>query len=82
MNSVFTTRNVTLNGTPSAANATRSRDAAEAKAEALMEEYPGVVFEVVELVSKTVVETQFLPGRGRAGNSYKAKIGRTVWAEK
>jgi len=79
---VFTTRNLTQNGTPSSANATTSRLAAEKKAFELMEKYPGCVFEVVELVSKTVVETQFFPGKGRAGNSYKAKVGRTVWAEK
>lgn len=82
MDVVFTTRNLTENGCPSTANATRNRAAAEKKAVELMEMYPGIVFEVVELVAKTRVETQILPGRGRAGNGYKARVARTFWYEK
>lgn len=78
---MFTTRNVTHNGTPSSANASCDRSKVDAKCRELEAKYPGVTFEVVELVAKTVTERVFKPGRGRAGNSYPVMQSRTVWQE-
>lgn len=78
---MFTTRNVTDNGTPSSANASCERSKVEAKCRELEGKYPGVKFEVVELVAKTITERVFKQGRGRAGNCYPVRQSRTVWQE-
>lgn len=78
---MFTTRNVTDNGTPSSANASRDRSKVEAKCRELEAQYPGITFEVVELAQKTITERVFKQGRGRAGNSYPVMQSRTVWQE-
>lgn len=69
MTKLYSYRNVTHNGTYRAVALTEAQ--VEKKLAELAEKYPGVVFEKVEV--KVVEETRsgWVPGSGRAGNSYK-----------
>lgn len=81
MATYYTTRNKTQNGTPSTVNLSSNRDKVEARCRELESLYPGVEFEIVEMTKKSVTETVYKPGRGRAGNSYASRQTKMVWSE-
>lgn len=74
---MFAVRNKTHNGVER--HLTENRAKAEAKAASLMAEFPGTEFEVVEMVAKAWKEVRYVPGAGRAGNSYPVKVRRVSY---
>lgn len=66
----FGYRNHTQNGTEKVVG---SLEATKAKVASLQVQYPGIQWEVLEITVAHHGVTVFLPGRGRAGNSFAAK---------
>lgn len=68
-NKLFSYRNVTHNGCLHPYAWPEAK--VDAKLAELAEKHPGVVFEKVEVKVVEVTKTGWVPGSGRAGNSYK-----------
>lgn len=69
MTKLYSYRNVTHNGVIQAYALTEAQ--VEKKLAELAVRYPGTVFEKVEVKVVEETRTGYVPGRGRAGNSYK-----------